>query len=369
MIGRIVLCLIAAFIVIGFLMHSGPGLIFSALIGVNDLEPRQALNSRTPNAEDVTIAAPFWTLRPNCELTTPAANARIYAASVHEGGMETPVQEFRSVAGQVDVTVTDTSAPVFLLLAGRNAVIWNIRLAPNARLAGVVTTGTDRQLVVAKQSRVPVLPVSAVDTICKAKSVRDENSYAVFEAVSADEMKKISKAVFGRAPDNIVAESSPAEVLFGPELTAPLPAEPGPFAIPDIVVDKHRPILFGRPALQRLVAEGAIAPATEADMTKWRSAGPLSENLPDYMKDLDLARAFVVKMPFRLPLGLTGEAASAFILPAGMQRPEGSVGENVFLKYTPFGCASAEVWNGNCNRKDFGSFAGAVDPFRSLTAP
>ena len=119
----------------------------------------------------------------------------------------------------------------------------------------------------------------------------------------------------------------------------------------------------------RLVNEGVLAPATEADIAKWRDAGPLSQDTPSYVTNLELTRTYVVQRPFRLPLGLIGEASAAFILPIGMKAPDGWIGENVFLKYVPFGCAEVEGWHENCDKKDIGSFKSAGYPLKSSASP
>ena len=43
-------------------------------------------------------------------------------------------------ANRVDVLVTETEAPVFLVLTSYNAILWNIQLAPGAKLDGVVVS-------------------------------------------------------------------------------------------------------------------------------------------------------------------------------------------------------------------------------------
>ena len=349
-----------------FLVIFGPVIMLSIGIGGrSDMEDATPLNNDDPIAEEVSIATPVWALRPSCEINSRPPNARIHAVTLYKGGIETPAQAFGTPARQVNVIVTDKGGPVFLLLSARNAVIWNIRTAPKVVLGGIVTTGFDRQTVVTRGARVPMLAAAVADKQCSNVFRRGMNM-GMLDAVSADEIAQMSTQAFGRVPDNLVDKHSLESIVLGPEEdAAQLPAEAEPFVVPDFLVDQHRPILFGRPALARLVSEGILAPATEADLASWRAAGPLSPNLPSYIVNLDLARTYVIKRPFRLPLGLVGEASAAFIQPAGMKQPDGWVGENAFLKYSPFGCAAARIWNGNCDKKDFGDFESVGTTFKS----
>lgn len=56
----------------------------------------------------------------------------------------------------------------------------------------------------------------------------------------------------------------------------------------------------------------------------------------------------MVNAPFRLPLGLTGNASSAFIVPPGGTVPTGYVGENMVMTYERYGCFWSGGFFGNC---------------------
>lgn len=367
MLGKTVFYTVITVGIGAFLIAFGPIILLSlGLSGLGDLEPEAPLNTKSTVGEELSIAAPTWALRPGCELPSRPSNARIHAVTLAKGGIETPAQAFGTRAFQVNVDITDTSGPVYLMLSARNAAIWNIRTAPKVIVGGVVTTGFDHQIVVTRQARAAMLPATTADRRCR--NVFREMRPNAINAVSEEELAEISVRAYGRAPDNIIKKTIADHIVIGPEEdVVKLPAVTDPIAIPDILVDTHRPILFGRPALARLVKEGVLSQATEADIAKWKSSGPLSPNVPDYLADPDLTRFYVVQRPFRLPLGLTGEASAAFIIPAGMKEPDGWIGENVYLKYSPFGCGQRDVWHSKCNRKDFGSFIGVATPFKSVT--
>jgi len=120
------------------------------------------------------------------------------------------------------------------------------------------------------------------------------------------------------------------------------------YAVPSDFVDSHRPILFGRPALERLVKEGAIRPARQQDLDAWVARGIRQNDQYHKMANLDLDRTYVINSFFQLPLGLTGDASSAFILPSGITKPKGFVGENLILTYQPYGCHWLEGFSVRC---------------------
>lgn len=116
--------------------------------------------------------------RPNCAFPRPSAAAKIVYTYSYAGGSHTPAQyvegndantiaairrareaarptSFEGAAianeastfmtsnaiewtGQVDVLVTETERPVFLYLASYDPVLWNIQLAPGAKIDGIV---------------------------------------------------------------------------------------------------------------------------------------------------------------------------------------------------------------------------------------
>lgn len=317
----------------------------------------EPLSRDDPILENTQIAMPVRTLATNCELPQLMSSVPIYAISLYNGGIETAVQEFGTEARQVDVMVTDTSAPIALILSARDAVIWNLRLAPGAKIAAVVTTGFDRQPVVSKQTAVKVLPATLGDEQCKSQLRRQEGP-AMLEQLTDEELMNLSQLAFNRPPTLVIKKSSAEQVILGPEeKVTEIPAETDPFVVPHSLVDGHRPILFGRPALQRLVAEGVLSQASTEDIAQWKKNGQLASEVPSFIADLDLTRTFVVRRPFRMPLGVKGLAASAFLIPRGMKEPEAwPWEENVYLLSLPFGCKHSGGWFENCGKVLSSSF-------------
>lgn len=343
----------------------GPSL-FSGFGGGGDLDWRKPMSDRDPVLEHAQIAAPLRTLKARCDLPQLLKTVPIHAITLREGGIETPMQEFGTRTAQVDVLVTETKTPVALILAGRNAIIWNLRLVQGARVAAIVTTGFDRQVVVSREANIGVLPATLGDEECNTPLRRAQNLQAL-QQVSGDELKKLAEKAFGRAPDRIVDSGEKSEIIVGPEDgVAQLAASTEPFVVPDTMVDTHRPILFGRPALQRLVKEGVLSPATQADIDQWRSNGTLSPKPPSFVQELDLARTYVVRQHFQMPPGVNGLAASAFIIPPGGREPKArSITENVYLLSRPFGCKHVWGWFENCGKTLSTKFESAGTPLKS----
>jgi hypothetical protein len=335
----------------GVIFLLGPFVFAGFGLTGGSLDWRKTMSDADPTLEDVQIATPVRTLRTQCQLPQLMNNVPIYAATLREGDIETAMQEFGTRAAQVDVLITETKTPVALILAARNAVIWNLRLAKGAKVAAVITTGFDRQVVVSKQTSVGVLPATISDEECNG-FLRRAEGLQMLEPLTKDELLEVSKKAFGRAPTEIVAANKASELIFGPEeAAAQVPASTDPFVVPDTLVDHRRPVLFGRPALQRLVNEGVLAQATGEDVSRWQSYGSLSQDPPSYIKSLDLSRTFVIRRHFQMPPGVNGLASSAFIIPAGGQKPKAwSIAENVYLLSAPFGCEHYWGWYENCGK-------------------
>lgn len=142
-----------------------------------------------PDLNSAQIPAVFETVdaEPNCRMPRPSRDAKVAYVYTYGGGVKTPLQYIadgedaaliaermaltkevakqvareggfiegaiaREFAGfakgnsvewatRVDVLVTETEAPVFLVLTSYNAIMWNIQLAPGAEIDGVVVSG------------------------------------------------------------------------------------------------------------------------------------------------------------------------------------------------------------------------------------
>jgi|GEM_PF-398559 len=141
-----------------------------------------------PNLVSAQLPAVFETVdaEPNCRMPRPSRDAKLAYVYTYGGGVKTPLHYIadgadaeqiaarvaltKQVAKQVareggfvegmmvrhmadmskgnsvewakrvDVLVTETEAPVFLVLTSYNAILWNIQLAPGAQIDGIVVS-------------------------------------------------------------------------------------------------------------------------------------------------------------------------------------------------------------------------------------
>lgn len=141
-----------------------------------------------PDLVSAQLPAVFETVDadPNCRMPRPSRAAKVAYVYTYGGGVKTPLQyiadgadaakiaarmamtkeiakqvsreggfiegaiarEFAGFAkgnsvewaSRVDVLVTETEAPVFLVLTSYNAILWNIQLAPGAQIDGIVVS-------------------------------------------------------------------------------------------------------------------------------------------------------------------------------------------------------------------------------------
>jgi hypothetical protein len=141
-----------------------------------------------PHLTSAQLPAVFETVdaEPNCRMPRPSRDAKLAYVYTYGGGVKTPLhyiadgadaeqiaarmaftkevakqvareggfvegavaRQFASFAKgnsvewatRVDVLVTETEAPVFLVLTSYNAILWNIQLAPGAQIDGIVVS-------------------------------------------------------------------------------------------------------------------------------------------------------------------------------------------------------------------------------------
>jgi hypothetical protein len=127
------------------------------------LEPLQGCQPTRPSAEAVVAhARASDTDKPALGLATYndadlAAAVQSYAAHVRATGMKQRPSLNRVAFEAYDVAVTETARPVYLVLeAGAGQVIFNLHMAPGARLERVVILGGDQAGVANAAAGVPV---------------------------------------------------------------------------------------------------------------------------------------------------------------------------------------------------------------------
>jgi hypothetical protein len=295
-------------------------------------------------AEDAEIAASVPPTVLNCTLPRPNLDTRVYVLRLRHGGKETPVlQSSYDEGSQVDVFVTETGGPVVLVLVGGSNIVWNLRVHPNSRILGVVVAGSFSQRVVGTSSAASLVQSGGQCYQLLQRYFPQRPSY------DETEIRNFVANALGRPITDFQDKRSADELWAGPEVEMP-PSELDdmPFVVPSDLVDNHRPILFGRPALKRLVEEGTVRQATKEDLDDWIASGVNAVGIHADMSGLDLDRTYVVKRFFRLPLSLMGRASTAFIVPPGVTKPEGEVWDSMVLTYQPYGCLWSGGFFGNC---------------------
>ena len=305
------------------------------------------LSSGHVTGEGVELAAAAPAISLNCTLPRPTWSTHIHVLRLLYGGKETPVQESPYNDGsQVDVFVTDPERPVILVLVGGRPIVWNIRVHPKSRVMGIIVAGESSQIVVGAGG-----PSAASLVQSGHKCYELLQRYFPAQGYSYEEaaLRRFIDATLGQPITSYQDARSEDEIWVGPELDLPESKfDDMPFVVPSDLVDNHRPILFGRAALKRLVKEGVIRPAAKEDLDRWIAYGVKAPGIHADLSDLDLDRTYVVNRFFRLPLSLMGNASSAFIVPPGVTRPEGDAGESMVLTYQPYGCMWSGGFFGNC---------------------
>lgn len=229
------------------------------------VEPK--LSSGTPFGEDQSIAKAVTAARPVCDLPHPPSNAEVHAISVTRGGRRTPVQPHFSETREIDLTVSEQATPVVLLLSSYDAVIWKLRVHPKARVSGIVLIGLDNQVVVGAVGSIPVASRIWGTRQCMAQP---GDLISLTGRIDREHLEAFAQEAFKHPLKSFQTERSGDAFWIGPEVEMPKSdLDTLPFAVPSDFVDSHRPILFGRPALERLLKEGVIRPAHQQDIDLW----------------------------------------------------------------------------------------------------
>ncbi len=116
--------------------------------------------------------------------------------------------------------------------------------------------------------------------------------------------------------------------------------QPGSRQTPNLPpLARAEPIPFGRWALDRLVSQGKLRHATQADIEAWRNGGRNTLNrLPAGSGLLEVGRTYVVLGKVTLPRGLIGSATVNFIVPSKASVPKGEGGRNRFFSMADHRC-------------------------------
>ncbi len=148
-----------------------------------------------------------------------------------------------------------------------------------------------------------------------------------------------------RAPAAWADEAPASDPADAPQPASPpvaaVPAPPGPAAaapLPQVrplypVAAPAAPGPAGRAGLVEGLRDGALRPATGADVARWKSRAAAGGNPParDFDDHLRMFDAYVVRRDFTLPGGLHGANAAVFLLEPGVPYPRGDAGHSAVL--------------------------------------
>lgn len=82
--------------------------------------------------------------------------AAVHVVELRDGGEPVDVSQNEPQWRYADIAVGATVEPGLLILSGDNAIVWRISVAPDARLAGVLLLGNDKQLVTGLPAGTPL---------------------------------------------------------------------------------------------------------------------------------------------------------------------------------------------------------------------
>ncbi len=158
-------------------------------------------------------------------------------------------------SSRIDVLVTETEAPVFLYLSSYDPILWNIQLAPGARLdgvvvnsydAGVIANGTDvvRTALVSYDNSprarcyvsAPVRAIPVAQRIAAAKKINQNFNPRPYLKEWEEDYRKGQRfgtevaRLVGKRPDWVITRSADGNginaILVGPLPAAPFKLQP-----------------------------------------------------------------------------------------------------------------------------------------------
>jgi uncharacterized membrane protein len=247
------------------------------------------------------------------------ADYRLYAAGDYKGHpLDFTVDGSNHRAGSFEVTVNEPDGNVVLLLGSYEPAIWSVRWSAATHIVGVWVSGYYAPQITGLEAGTPVL----------------HSSYALpgkcpYFYLAAQELATVSLAarqVLGRGIDKVVMASD-GRVAIGRTEETPYYVH-GDMKPVAAYRDRERP-LAGAAGIDELVRAGKLRQATRGDYEAWRAAaggGDAQRPVHALGQGENLFRAYVVLKPLYIPADLYGADAVTFIVPRGVERPQGNPG-------------------------------------------
>ncbi len=274
------------------------------------------------------IAACCWAEEPAPLFENLPDNFAVLAVGTSAG--TTPVvaqlDDTDHLAMQANVIVNQPGSSVLLVLTAYDPVVWHIGRTKDTKLVGVIVSGYHGQTVTGIDNSVP----------CKISTTVKKGEFRSFYAYGASKsllrMNDSVKKLVGREIDHF--EFKPQNGIF---CLGDLPKESDILYSDDRKLAQFIPqkrVLAGSEALDQLVEEKKIRPATKEEIEAWIDVA--SEKYKRFNPELrvssemQVGRTYIVLDRFTLPKGMAGANSRSFIIPLNVPFPDGPEGHNSF---------------------------------------
>jgi hypothetical protein len=258
----------------------------------------------------------------------------VHAVGTYKGTTALPdlqLDDSGHEAAQADVVVNVPDKPVVLVLTAYDPTVWRIGRTAKTTLAGVIVSGYHAQSLIGINK----------DTPHAMSTYTGKGDFPYFYAYDASpsllRMNDAVKALVGKEIERFVNE--PARGVFyvgdAPERGEQVIRSDDLQVKQFVEARKQAQPPAGQKALDILVRDGKLRPATAADIQGWvDKASEKYKRVNPTLRIRDhrmrLGRTYVVLEELALPEGLYGAHSRAFIVPDGVAVPTGSAGHNEF---------------------------------------
>jgi hypothetical protein len=234
--------------------------------------------------------------------------------------------------GRAEVVVNVPDKPVVLVLTAYDPTVWRVGRTKETTIAGVIVSGYHGQALIGVTK----------DTPRALSTYTNKGNFPYFFASDASprllEMNDAVKALVGREMDRFENRADDQGVFH----VGAAPKDAGGVIYSDDlkVEDYARPAAVvaaapsGEEGLQKLVKDGKLRLATQADIDAW--VDKASEKYKRFNPELRIethmrpGRVYVVVDRCTLPDGLYGAHSRSFIVPDKVPIPDGPMGHNNF---------------------------------------
>jgi hypothetical protein len=247
------------------------------------------------------------------------ADYLVYAAGDYKGHpLDFSVDDSNHRAGSFEVTVHEPGRNVVLMLGAYEPAIWSVRWSAATHIVGVWVSGYYAPHISGLEAGTPVLQSNYV-----------ASGGCPYFYLAAQELSTVARAaqqVLERRIDKVVLATD-GRVAIGRTEDTPY-YEQGDLKPVASYRDPERP-LAGAAGIEELVRVGKLRQATRGDYEAWRAAAggrDAQRQVHALGQGENLFRTYVVLKPLYIPADLYGADAVTFIVPRGVERPQGNPG-------------------------------------------